>query len=87
MQEDPDIASLIALMQHLDAARYQSFWLGCDAIRSTNLSKGKGEQHNCLYYTQISAGNSLLCHPYWDYLGKHRNSNREFLCVTSPTNA
>lgn len=42
LQEDADIASLIALMQHLDAARYQSFWLACDACRSANLGKVPG---------------------------------------------
>jgi len=31
---------LIALMQHLDGACFQSFWLACDACRSVNLSKG-----------------------------------------------
>lgn len=42
LQEDQELATLIALMQHLDGARFQSFWLACDACRSVNLSKVPG---------------------------------------------
>ena len=41
MQEDQEIATLVVLMQHLDSARFQSFWVAADAFRSINLGKGR----------------------------------------------
>lgn len=60
LQEEQPIASLVALMQHLEGARFSTFWAAADNCRET-LSKGAQKFSSLLKYLLLDVPQCLYC--------------------------